>query len=253
MTEDRFAERRRVVAEDRARRSLRRMLVLLTAAGAVAGLVYLVNSPALSVDTIAMSGVSNSGTPAALAANGIVEGAPLAWLDIDEAREAISSDPWVEEVAISRDWPTTVVVEVTERAPLATIGGDVVALDGVVLPGATGEGLATLGLTAEAEDGVYRQAEVVGALRFVGALRPDLRPGVSIVSEPDGLVASVAGYRVRLGRPVDMEQKARALAPIIDDTPPEGSEITVIAPTRPAVLDPVATPTDSTTTTTGAG
>jgi hypothetical protein len=61
-----------------------------------------------------------------------------------------------------------------------------------------------------------------------------------VVSTPDGLIAVVAGYTVRLGRPVDMEEKARALGPVVDEGPPEGSEITLVAPARPSVLAPDA-------------
>jgi hypothetical protein len=37
-----------------------------------------------------------------------------------------------------------------------------------------------------------------------------------------------------------MEEKARALGPVVDEAPPEGSEITLVAPARPSVLTPDA-------------
>ncbi|NIS33395.1 MAG: hypothetical protein GWN79_16305, partial [Actinobacteria bacterium] len=43
---------------------------------------------------------------------------------------------------------------------------------------------------------------------------------------------------IRLGRPLDMEAKARALAAVLDESPAPGSVITLVAPTRPAVLPP---------------
>jgi hypothetical protein len=43
---------------------------------------------------------------------------------------------------------------------------------------------------------------------------------------------------VRLGRPIDLEDKALVLASLFDTELEEGAEINLIAPTRPAVLNP---------------
>lgn len=241
---DRFAERREAVAEARARRSLRRSLRVLILAAIVAGVAFLFQSPLLSVETIEVAGVSRSGTLDSLERFGIVPGEPLVFLDIDEARVAISEDPWVESVDLRRSWPTSVVVEVVERRPVAVIGGAMVAVEGAILPGEPDAGLPTVDVAADPVDGAYPQLEILGALEFFDALEVSVVGGASVVMGEDGLVASVAGYRVRLGRPVDMGEKARALMSVLAQQPPEGSEITLLAPERPAVLAPGAVPVD---------
>jgi hypothetical protein len=81
----------------------------------------------------------------------------------------------------------------------------------------------------------------LGALRFLHAVRADLAAITEVVPGEEGeLRAFVADYLVRLGRPLDMEAKARALAAVLDEQPPAGSVITLVAPTRPAVLPPGA-------------
>lgn len=240
MTNDRFAERRRTVAEDRARRALRRATLVIVIAATISGVVYLFHSPLLSIRALDVDGAVNVNVAPMLARHGIVEGEPLIWTDVDGARSEISEDPWVESVSVERDWPVSVQVSVTERRPVAIVGGAAVAVDGVILPGAPTEGLPLLAIDGQQADGRYPQQDVIGGLRFLATLRADLTDGTTVASTSDGLIAVVSGYTVRLGRPVDMEEKARALGPVLDEAPPEGSEITLVAPARPSVLPPDA-------------
>ncbi len=240
MTRDRFAERRRTVAEDRARRALRRATLVIVVAAGISGVVYLFHSPLLSVRALEVDGAVNVAVGPVLARHGIAEGEPLIWTDVDGARTELAENPWVESVTVERDWPVSVQISVTERRPVAVVGGAAVAVDGVMLPEASTDGLPLLAIDGQPADGRYPQQEIIGGLRFLATLRPDLASGASVASTRDGLIAVVGGYTVRLGRPVDMEEKARALGPVVDEAPPEGSEITVIAPARPSVLTPDA-------------
>lgn len=241
---DRFAERREAVAEARARRALRRSLRVLVLTAMVAGVAFLFQSPLLSVETIEVAGVSRSDTLDALERFEIVRGEPLVFLDIDEAREAVAADPWVESVDLRRSWPRSVVVDVVERSPVAVVGGAMVAVDGVILPGEPDAALASVEIAAEAVDGAYPHLEILGALEFLEALDGPMAEGSSVGVTEEGLVAFVGGHRVRLGRPVDMGEKARALMSVLAQQVPEGSEITLLAPERPAVLAPGAAPVD---------
>lgn len=240
MSHDRFAERRRTVAEDRARRALRRATLIIGLAALVSGVIYLFNSPLMSVRTLDVTGVSNTEVGPMLAQHGIAVGEPLIWIDVDGASAALADDPWVESVAVERSWPTTVNVAVVERLPVGEVRGEAVAADGVILPQAAVDGLPTLAIDGQPVEGRYPQQSIVGGLRFIAALRPDLARQATLTSSQEGLVAVVDGYTVRLGRPVDMEEKARALGPILDEVPPAGSEITLVAPSRPSVLNPDA-------------
>lgn len=228
------------MAEDRARRALRRATLVILLAAAISGVVYLFHSPLLSVRALEVDGAVNVAVESVLERHGIAEGEPLIWTDVDGARTEISQDPWVAAVTVERDWPVSVQVAVTERLPVAVVGGAAVAVDGVILPEASTDGLPLLAMDGQAADGRYPQQEIIGGLRFLAALPNDLAEGASVASTADGLIAVVGGYTVRLGRPVEMDEKARALGPVIDEEPPEGSEITLVAPARPSVLAPDA-------------
>lgn len=240
MTDDRFAERRRTVAEDRARNALRRTTYVLALAAAVAGLIYLFHSPLLSVRTLAITGTAKLQIEPVLERYGISAGEPLIRVDLAGAELELAADPWIDSVAIVREWPTTIRVSIGEREPVATVADVVVAGDGVILPGAESTDLPVLALAGDPVDGRYPQTEITGALRFVAELTGDVRTGTTIASSPDGLIAIVAGYTVRLGRPVDMEEKARALLALLGEMPEPGSEITLVAPARPSILPPDA-------------
>ncbi len=219
---------------------MRRATVVIGFAAVIAGVVYLFHSPLLSVRTLGVTGAVNAAVDPILERHGIAEGAPLIWTDVDGASAAIAEDPWVESVTVQRDWPTTVEVSVVERWPVAVIGGAGVAVDGMILPESSTQGLPLLAMEGAAVEGRYPQQDIIGGLRFLATLRPDLAGEATVASTPDGLIAVVGGYTVRLGRPVDMEEKARALSPIIDEAPPQGSEITLVAPARQSVSSPDA-------------
>jgi hypothetical protein len=73
----RLAERRREVAEDRARRNVGRLIKFLGAAAMAGGLVWLFLSPWLSVASVTTTGIAASTAAAILAERGVVEGAPM--------------------------------------------------------------------------------------------------------------------------------------------------------------------------------
>jgi cell division protein FtsQ len=51
----------------------------------------------------------------------IQSGTPLARVDLPAVRERVSKLAQVDQVTVSRDWPHTVVVRVTERTPVAVV------------------------------------------------------------------------------------------------------------------------------------
>ena len=88
---------------------------------------------------------------------------------------------------------------------------------------------------------------IVGAAQFFDSLDPISRTD-AVMFEADGeLWVQVRGYVARLGRPIEMSQKAAALQAVLEDGPPEGAVINVIAPTRPTVRTDLTPPQPSTT------
>lgn len=240
-------ERRKVVAEDKARRNLGRLLRIMVAAGVLGALVWLVLSPYLSVSEVRVAGVTVSDAYRTLAVEGVVAGTPMILLRAGQVEKTLERDPWIAKADVDLDWPDAVIVRIEERVPVAwveTRGGWVRrAGDGVALPSPSSpdSSMAWIQLGTVGERNAAKSPEVLGALEFVMTLTPRLREGALVRQESDGeLWAQVAGYQIRLGRPVEMTEKAMTLMALLDTKPGRGNVLVLIAPTHPATA-PVAT------------
>lgn len=241
--DERLAERRRRVAEDRARSNLGRLVRLLMVVAMVGLGVWFVQSPFLSVSEISISGAHQVDAEAILARSGVVADRPMLLLDVSGAEAALEEEPWVEEAGVRRDWPTRVEVEVVERLPAANLelGGGwwLVASDGTLLESVESSrpGLGIASFTDLDPDTAGDSLMVAGAVSFLSAL-PSRYREARVEEGPEGLEATVAGFAVRLGRPFDMGEKAAVTSAMLDDGLEAGSVLTVVAPASPAVLPP---------------
>jgi cell division protein FtsQ len=242
----RLAERRRRVAEDRARSNLGRLMRLLIALAVGGVIVWFMQSPFMSVGDIHIEGARRVDVEKVLAQHGIHPGRPLLLLDVDGARDALLEDPWVADATVARDWPTTVLVEITERTPAVGIrladGWWLAAADSVLLDAVEQrpEALPLADFTHLTSEDAEGNLDVVGAIEYLAALPDQYREGAIVTMGEEGLEGTVAGFMVRIGRPFDGAEKARVTAAILDRGVEEGSILTVMAPANPAVLPPGA-------------
>jgi len=244
--EPRVAQRRKTVSEDRARKRLKWILVVIVLIGLVAGTLWLIRSPILSIRQIDVLGAELTDPRGAVRALDMDIGTPTIDVDGDAITTAILEDPWVKSATVEIIWPGSLAIEVSERTPVAPVqSGErwVLASDDAVVIMAVGDPTAEDAAVAidqgSLEPGeVITDSAAVGALLFIDRLSVERRAGTRIHTEGDGLVAQVAGYTVRLGRPVDMGQKASVLDALLDSGIPEGATIVLIAPLRPAVTNP---------------
>lgn len=241
----RLAERRRRVAEDRARSNLGRLVRLLLVVAVLGGLVWFAQSPFLSVDEIVVEGADRVDVAAALARSDVVPGRPMLLVDVAGAEKRLAADPWVAAAEVGRDWPTRIVAVVEERVPFAALrlaeGWWVVSDDATLLEPIDGPGaLPVAEFPDSVRSAVDENLDVEGAVAYLAALPAGVQADSRVFATAEGLEATVAGFTVRLGRPFDMEEKAAVTAAIIEQGVDEGSIITVVAPASPAVLPPGA-------------
>jgi hypothetical protein len=103
----------------------RRRLRLLAGAGVVAviGLagVAVVESPLMAVRTVHLTGAAHESRAQILAVSGL--GAKPAMIDLNAAAVArrIETLPWVATARVTRQWPSSVTVQVTERVAVAVV------------------------------------------------------------------------------------------------------------------------------------
>jgi cell division protein FtsQ len=237
----RLLERRKDVAEDKAQRSMRRLVRFLIVILTLGALVWLALSPWLSVSRVRTAGIVSSDAHATLAREDLVAGTPMIFVRTGDIEEALEKDPWVEDARVTHDWPDEVLVRVTERVPVLWVessqGWTWRATDGVAVPGPERPDPASPSLIVSnlTESDLDDSQLVPGAARFVASLPTELQTDLTMTLEEGELWAEVGGFAVRLGRPIEMEAKALSLTALLRENIPEGSTLILVAPTNPSV------------------
>lgn len=196
-----------------------------------AGAWGLAMSPVADVDRVLVEGANRTGVDAVEEATGIHRGEALARLDIGQAGAAVENLPWVATATVTRSWPDSVVVVVTERRPVAVVAtadGSRVAVDpegrqlAVVDESAFPELVGIAGLAPEADPGATLAPEAAAPLELAGLL-PRAVPGLSseiavVEGELEVRVLGRAGEEVlvRFGDGDRLADKVTALAALVD-------------------------------------
>jgi cell division protein FtsQ len=246
--DDRIAERRKGVREERRRARLRRTLAVVFAVVVVVALVVVERSALVGLEEIHVAGVERLGEEEVREATGLELGTSTLRLRLGRVEERVASLPAVREVDARRLDPLTVLVEVVERRPSLVVqgGGERVLLDrdGVVLDTGGQAGLPRIVLE-EAPPQPGESAEddpaLANAVRAWRGLSGPLRSRVERYQAdgPEDLVLRLhSGVDVRIGRADRLDEKVRAMGVILEDVgEADISEIDVRAPSAPFVVD----------------
>lgn len=236
----RLEKRRREVAEGQARSGLGKLFVVLILALLGGLTAWIFRSPLLAVQDVVIAGAPPHLIEVVRVAAGIEPGQPMVAVRLSDVEAALSANPWIRSAEASLHWPHDVLIEITPRLPVAWLGEggswSLVGEDAVVLEtaGQAGPGLPTLVVEGPAE------GAKLGGLAFLSELGPLEYPGARVEQKGPEIWAEVSGYTIRLGRPIDMEAKARALAALLSRGVAPGAVISLVAPTRPALSWPQA-------------
>ena len=224
-----------------ARRS-RRVAVALGAVAVIAGAAWVVGySDLLTAEQVEVTGAEPPLAEQVRSVADVPLGTPLARLDTDTVVARVEGISDIASVSVTRSWPSTVVVAVEPRQPVAVVAD----ADGWVL--VDGEGVMFAGSTAGPVDDTLDLPELVAPTTEDGA--DARRAGVSVaVALPPAVVLQLdrieapSPVEVRLvladGRVVTWgsaeqpERKAEVLAALLD-TPATQYDVSV--PDRPTV------------------
>lgn len=227
-------------ARRRFRSRLRRLRPFLLAGLAVllvatAGwLLYF--SSVVTVESVEVTGNSAAVSSARIErAAAVTLGEQLIRVDLAVIRARVERIDAVESAEVSRSWPDTVAIRITERVPIAVVrtGGNERALsaDGVVFErkkGSLPPGLPVI------ETGVNPNAATLSeAARVVVALRSDIAARVELITADsiDKIVLNLSGgVTVEWGSAEDSENKAQVLEILLNK---DVREIDVSVPGRP--------------------
>ncbi len=265
----RILQRRREVASADHRRRRRWALSILALIALAVGAVVISRS-----SLFAITGVRVDGVPAAKAQlvrdiAGVRSGQNLVAVDLAAAQQRVAAVPWVQRVRLERQPPSTVVIVVTPRVPLAAVVADgqtwQVDAEGVVIAPAQPDPARRL-VRIDAPQAVLpepgvtvRDRAVRNALRAHSTLPSALRaaavrydapsePGLRLLLRLRGLRAQGRALAalpprmwVRLGTAERMAAKSAVLLELLGqlqrrDPELAITEINVTAPTNPVVV-----------------
>lgn len=222
------------------------VLLVAAAGGGVA-----LKSPLFDLRDVRVVGAQRVAPEEIAELSGVVEGTNLLLLGMDEIGAAIRSNPWVADVVVRRELPSTLVVSVEERTPVGWVagpaGGAIVAEDGTVLAQrARRSGLALLGRVGSVPEPGTRFADHDGAVRVAASLTPRLRREVAAIATREGRIVLRlrSGGRVLYGRPVALGAKRSGLESLLAWVQEEGVDVEYLdlrAPGTPAIR-PAAEP-----------
>jgi cell division protein FtsQ len=199
--------------------------------GALAWIVY--GTSLLGVRTVEVVGTESLTPPQVTEAAAVRLTQPLAGVDLDRIRGRVEGLPAVDRATVSRSWPSTVVIEVVERTPVAAVPvGDAFTLidaEGVayrtVPQRPRGLPVARLAIPGPAD------LNTRSALTVLAALTRELRDQLVSISvpAPAQVRLGLRGNRTVIwGDDTQSDTKARVATALLEH---EGDEIDVSAPT----------------------
>ena len=189
----------------------------------MAALVWLLLAgPVLAVRTVQVYGAGMLPEDVLRESAGIEVGTPLLRVDVDAAEERVAALPQVASVAVARGWPSSVVITVVERVPVAIVGEpgrrSLVDAEGVLFDAVTGqapEGVVPLDVARPGAD----DPTTMAGLAAVSALPEEVRRnvvGAAATSPEDISLTLIDGTLVRWGDAGRSSAKAAALAGLIE-------------------------------------
>ena len=202
----------------------RRLLTGLAAALLVAALVawVLLGSSLLAVRTVQVDGAVGLSQQQVVEVAGVTRGTPLLRVDTTAAAARVAQLPQVASVEVTRGWPSTVVVTLRERVPVAVVtdGGTrrLVDATGVVfetITGPTPAGVVPLDVTRPGP----HDAATTAALGALTALPDDVRSqvtGVTAHTADDVTLTLTDGRSVLWGSAAQTARKATVLGALLD-------------------------------------
>ncbi len=232
--------RRRITRPPRQKEMRRRWVAVLSVLTVVAVVYLLFFSSMLGVQRVDVVGSNSVPADQVRGAAAVPDQKPMLRLDTDEIRDRVAQLPGIATVDVSRSWPNTLEITVTERAAIAFFdsgpGGDGVHLvdgGGVVFKTVKERpaGLPELKLPSVSADDPVTRA-VTGVLGVIP--QQLLKQVTTATAKTPGSVEFVLADEktVRWGTSADTERKAKVLAALLTR---EGKVFDVSAPDLPTV------------------
>lgn len=218
-------EKRRQIVEQRRARQLKAVIAILIVAIAAEALYVASGSQYFNIDKINISGNSRVPKDKIVKLSGLSLKNNIFGVDTGLTEKRIKGEPWVKKASVTRAWPMTVKINITERQPRAVwLSGStyyLLDMEGAVIAAGLAPPLAGFPLIKETppENGLETGKTVGGsavknALAVIAALDKDILADIGWVSAPtiDGLSIKLnSGPVIMYGKAEMVKQKNYAI------------------------------------------
>jgi cell division protein FtsQ len=189
-------------------------------------------SPVLAVHSVEVSGVALLSEDEVRQAAAVPLGQPLARVDTASVRRRVAALPAAERVEVSRGWPATLRIEVTERTAVAAVKRDKAyqIYDGFGVAFQTVSAVPAGVVPVEFPATDHPERPLRAALRVIASLTPELRSELVklVVHSPAGIVLALRKDRtVTWGDAERSEEKAKVATALLAQ---KGKQIDVSVP-----------------------
>lgn len=246
--DERIAERRREVRDERRRGRLRRTVLVATLVLLLLAALAVERSSLVALAEVRVEGTQRLDPDTVREAADLPLGTSTLRLRLGDARERVEALPLVATATVDRLDPLTVLVSVTERVPLAVVRGRggfaLIDDDGVVVAAGREDGLPLIDLGSAPPpapgDHVRDLPALANAHRALRELPGPLRTEVAqyrAIADDALTLELVNGTLVDFGRAERVDEKARSLGAVLDDLGDRVvATIDVRAPRTPVVI-----------------
>lgn len=217
------------------RRSYARRGVLVRAGGVLLAVILVVvawfaltRSQVFEIRDIAVEGNENLPTEDVLKAASVPEGTTLLRLDAGETAERLQELPWVDDVRVSRSFPSTLRIVIEERVPAVLVDTGVTFWYVDRRARVIAESVPTTGGVLPvvrdlpdfvAEPGYISDSTTLSnAIAVLAGISSDLSSTVRVVTAPsvnETTLLTVSGVEILVGEAVQLEEKSALIEDIL--------------------------------------
>jgi cell division protein FtsQ len=179
-------------------------------------------SPLLAVRTVQVDGAVSLRADEVRDAAGVATGTPLLRVDMDAARARVARLPQVSSVEVTRGWPSTVVITLTERVAIAVVESDgqryLVDDEGVLFDTITGNpppGVVPLDVRHPAAGDRATRAGLAALASLPGDVRSEV-VSARATTDQDVTLTLSDGTTVRWGDGSNSAAKGNVLSALLD-------------------------------------
>ncbi len=279
--EPKIARRRTAVRSQNARTNRTKALVAVSGVAALAAVWWMFTGPAVAIRDVTIRGYARDDARVLAAyVQRAASRSTMLSLPTDEIRRELGRFAWVDQVHVQRDWPSSIIVSITQVHPAAVaipaegrLG--LLSPSGRLLAGVPSSGipqnLPTVGVTRLPKllgDPLPETVER-GSIATLAALRKVGGVHVRRLQVRDGGVTAVldSGLSLRLGSPDELDAKILAIRTVLPRIPqaervpgwyldvrfPRFAAVGKARPVRATVAAPVALAGDAPSTATAGG